>query len=142
MHTTIEQSERLIELGIDVKTADMLAEIDDRDYPSIDYNITIYRGQKKDLPLLRYDGIPIWSLSALFNLIPSEIKTIGKFGEFKYQLHIRKYKFADNVDVHQLAYGNYNDGGSWSDMISTSEEVNFIDAAFEMVCWLLENKMI
>ena len=59
------------------------------------------------------------------------------------RVRIRKYKFADGVDMHQIAYGNYKyeDGVmSWRDMINTSEEEDLFDAAFKMVCWILKNK--
>ena len=132
--TSIDQSKKLIELGIDVNTADMCyLDGDDKDY------------QVKD-GTLDYEGIPAWSLSALMNLLPSEFIEVGKYSTTTYLIHIRKYKFTDEVNLHQIAYGSYKwyeDGSnSWKDMINTGEKEDLLDAAFEMVCWLKENKKI
>ena len=61
--TTIEQSKKLIELGIDVKTADMI------------YNTLDVFHVRHDTPIDKYHT-PAWSLSALLGLIPNvEIKS-------------------------------------------------------------------
>ena len=87
--------------------------------------------------------IPAWSLAALLNLLPSEFTEKGKYSTTTYKINIRKYKFTDEVDLHQIAYGSYKwyeDGGyTWKDMINTGEKENLIDAAFQMICWLKEN---
>ena len=48
--------------------------------------------------------------------------------------------------IYQIGYGNYKlheDGScSWKDMINTGEKEELLDAAFEMIVWLLENKKI
>ncbi len=87
--------------------------------------------------------IPCWSLAALLDLLPSEFTTVGKYATTTYEIKIRKYKFVNDVDIYQIAYGNYKfyeDGNSsWKDMINTGEKEELIDAAFEMICWLKEN---
>ena len=91
-------------------------------------------------------AIPCWSLAALMNLLPSEFTEKGKYSETTYEIDIRKYALTKDVDIYQIAYGNYKfyeDGNSsWKDMINTGEKENLIDAAFEMICWLKENKKI
>ena len=88
-------------------------------------------------------AIPCWSLAALLDLLPSEFTTVGKYATTTYEIKIRKYKFANDVDIYQIAYGNYKfyeDGNSsWKDMINTGQKEELIDAAFEMICWLKEN---
>ena len=106
--TTIEQSKKLIELGIDRTTADM--------YYSFDYNIEEYDEDAQIIPKselgqhfsLFPDDIPAWSLTALLGLIPRI--------EFSIYYHSEDspYIVKDNL----------------------------INAAFEMVCWLLENKKL
>ena len=59
--TDIEQSKRLIELGIDWKSSDMYY------WCSEDLRIGGYKAQDKEL------DIPAWSLSALLELIPERI---------------------------------------------------------------------
>ncbi len=135
--TSIEQSLKIIELGIDINTADMY-------YPnrvgSNNYPLPIEC--KRGLPLLSQE-IQAWSLSALMKLLPSEFTTENKFGKHKYEIDIRKYKLTDDVDIYQIAYGNYKwyeDGShSWKDMINTGQKEELLDAAFDMICWLKEN---
>lgn len=137
--TSIEQSKKLIELGIDVYTADM--------FFAMNGTLPVVSKYIDDGFVTAVDGaIPCWSLSALMNLLPSEFTTENKFGKYKYEIKIRKYKLTDDVDIYQIAYGNYKwyeDGShSWKDMINTGQKEELLDAAFEMVCWLKENKKI
>lgn len=123
--TDINQSKKLIELGIDVNTADMY-------YPNrvgID-NYALSIEWKNGLPLLSQE-IPTWSLSALIGLMP------------------RLYEFENDPDdggcQPNLCKG-YNNN-SWhivyrSSIYITEWYEDPIDAAFEMVCWLLENKKL
>lgn len=87
-----------------------------------------------------------WSLAALMDMLPSEFTEKGKYSETTYKIHIRKYASTEDVDLYQIAYGNYRffeDGSSsWKDMINTGEKENLIDAAFQMICCLKENKLI
>ena len=92
-------------------------------------------------------AIPCWSLAALLGLIKSEIYGENVYGDtVTYKVNFRKYKFTDDIDLYQIAYGNYKwheDGSnSWKDMVNTGEKENLIDAAFEMVVWLKENNKI
>ena len=87
--------------------------------------------------------IPCWSLAALMNLLPSEFTEGGEYSETTYEIDIRKYALTDDVDIYQIAYGNYHwheDGSrSWSDMINSGEKEELIDAVFQMICWLKES---
>ncbi len=112
--TDIEQSQKLIELGIDVDTADMFwwHNTEEKRYEAslIDYAF-----------ICDWD-IPAWSLSALLELIQDDIK-------------IEKTLF-DQSDMftHSIIGDAYQ--------YRSHEHENLIDAAFEMVCWLLENNKI
>ena len=138
--TSIEQSKKLIELGINVNTADMLW--------TYDFVVSDINGLNVISNLLKPEenDIPAWSLTALMNLLPSEFTEVGKYSETIYKIDIRKYALTDDVDIYQIAYGNYHwyeDGSnSWKDMVDSGEKEELIDAAFEMVCWLKENKKL
>ena len=144
--TSIEQSKKLLSLGIDPNTADMWYSY----YGNSKYNPTVaYKGQQWFLCQIRnslHDDIPCWSLAALLNLLPSEFTEKGKYSETTYEIYIRKYALTENVDLYQIAYGNYKfyeDGNtSWKDMINTGEKENLIDAVFQMICWLKENNKL
>lgn len=135
--TSIEQSQKLIELGVDTNTADMYYQW----YSETESALHVGKGSKK----LNAD-CPAWSLNALINLLPSEFTEVGKYSTTTYKIKIRKYALTDDVDVYQIAYGSikFNADGQYSfkDMINTGEKENLIDAAFQMVVWIKENNKI
>lgn len=61
-YTTFEQSKHLLELGLKPETADLWYVVDDRDYPSIDYNIGFHKESN--------DDVPAWSVGQLLSLMP------------------------------------------------------------------------
>lgn len=87
-------------------------------------------------------NIPCWSLAALLNLLPSEFTQKGEYTTTTYKIDIRKYKFTDDVDLHQIAYGSIKidvDGQySFKDMINTGEKENLVDACVQMIINLKE----
>jgi len=152
--TTIEQSKKLIKLGVDVNIADMTY-VSMKDYGENTYHLTVGKTDvnwaKDELGNLNWNDvyekyIPAWSLTALMNLLPSEFTTENKFGKYTYKIKIRKYNLIEDVNVYQIAYGNYKiykDGSSsWRDMINTSEREELLDAVFDMITWLKENEKI
>ena len=139
--TDIEQSKKLLELGINVKTADMFWDTLFAKKPEAQVNNHHFIDEYDD-----EHRVPAWSLSVLMNFLPSEFTEKGEYSETTYRIDIRKYALTDDVNIHQIAYGNYHwhdDGShSWSDMINSGEKEDLLDAVFQMVCWLLENKKI
>ena len=134
--TTIEQSKRLIELGIDVNTADMCYireqwfEHDENEikedwskYPVVDFD-----EDEDKVPLPEPITYPCWSLAALLELMPSRINAT-------YKLNLIK------DDTTNGYYYNYTDRKERK-LRTSFVSRNSLDAAFEMVCWLLENKKI
>ena len=118
--TSIEQSKKLIELGIDVNTADMW-------YQHIGYSITDGKEKPTYFPMvirdnISDDDIPAWSSSALLGLIECDYnleKTyIDQSDYFTYSI------VCDDLDFRTYEYDDP------------------IDAAFEMVCWLKENNKL
>lgn len=110
--TNIKQSKKLIELGLDVNTADMRYSPLNPDIP------WVWVGK----PFIEKDAVPAWSLSALLSLTGScdlSKERIEEGGsDDRYWFHDDNFhKFSNEYD-------------------------NPLDAAFEMVCWLLENKKI
>jgi hypothetical protein len=114
--TSIEQSKKLIKLGIDVSTADMYRWYSGRRY---------YIESMDDDDFNEESDIPAWSLTALIGLMPERIK-IGE--ELSFCLASKKSSTGFSFD--------YNLNGS------TFVKDNPLDAAFEMVVWLKENKKI
>lgn len=119
--TDIRQSKKLIESGIDINTADTHYmyrhwEIDENTVGAqsdagIGFSSSFYHGADNGKA---YHYIPAWSLTTLLNILVEQDFTIKAIGnKFNIDIPIRHCKI-------------------WFSSL--------FDAAFEMVCWLLENK--
>ena len=139
--TDIEQSKKLIELGIDVNTADMTY-ISMKDYGENTYHLTVGKTDvnwaKDELGNLNWNDvyekyIPAWSLSALLGLMPFHIiENNNRFGFYQVK------GFNKQGETYRFGYKTNND----SFLFETSWHNDIIDAAFEMICWLKENNKI
>jgi hypothetical protein len=138
-YTDVSQSKILAEF-LPLESADMYYE------PPMGFCTEPSEAKFGDIKYAHPRSIRCWSLAALMNLLPSEFTEKGKYSETTYKIHIRKYALTDDVDVYQIAYGNYKiyeDGhSSWKDMVNTGEKEDLLDAAFQMICWLKENGKI
>lgn len=113
--TDIEQSDKLIKLGIDVNTADMYWW----------YNGQRYYAETKEHNDSQKSDVPAWSLSALLELMPTDDKRDEYYVDTE-----------THSDCYIVSYRNCWDGCIHSEY---SEE-SLLDAAFEMIVWLKENK--
>ena len=114
--TTIKQSKKLIELGLDTKTADMYL---------WEYEGSIFLGSIDDGDYRASIDTLAWSLSALLGLLP-------KRGA-KEPMVQKLYYASEPKERYVCKY-------SITDM--TGEYDNPIDACYEMICWLLKNKKL
>lgn len=129
--TSIEQSKKLLNLGLDPSTADMC-------YASISYDspgpyCEVVKAHKPDLD---FNDLPCWSLVALLELMPKDIKTNN--GIYNFSLVRRGYGAYTFSYIHSLKE-------PWElgyDYHLTTHKDSVIDAAFEMVCWLIEQGFI
>jgi len=123
--TTIEQSKHLLELGLDPKTADMeycyIDEFNSGLQVKSDINVEV--DQKLDV-MFGVTHIPAWSLSALLEVMPKK--------ETPYIQYLNEPPF--DKEEYCWECGLY-------DLIG-SPGSSPIEAAFQMVCWLLENGYI
>ena len=145
MNTSLEQSKKLIEVGIDINTADMFyADIlvnDEHKYiihPLESYGFKTFKDTKgRESAKLKF--IPAWSLSALLDLMPKVISImVSEDAAYRYEL---EWQFANDNSIRYVGsdrkclidiYSDHDDD-KWKDLI---------DTAFEMVCWLKENGKI
>jgi len=108
--TSIEQSKKLLDLGIDINTADLTV----TNYPLQDgsrFDFICCKLPNDTFPSItdgKSEKIPAWSLSALLGLMP----------KFTLEREVSNEKF--------LLYYNYNQ--TYYD--------DPVDAAFGMICWL------
>lgn len=144
-YTTIGQSKKLIELGLDPLTSDMcysftgehIEDAKDEDFSvsvglasAIRYNLFSYR--------YGYD-IPCWSLGALIELMPKVISVpVDERSAYFYDL---EWQFANDNSLRYIAT---NRDKCLIDIYSDHDirGKSFIETAFEMVCWLFENGYI
>lgn len=127
-YTDLEQSKKLIELGIDVNTADMMWDdwslIDEGWKLSVGYHPEI----EKDYGRKCY---PAWSIAALLEILPEEITDDNGY---KTYIDIRKYDLK-----YQIAYYT---SLNWSDTIATDEYENLVDACVDMIFTLKEKNLL
>lgn len=118
--TSKEQSKKLIELGIDVNTADMFWTYD---FTVNDINgINVISNKLKP----EENDIPCWSLSALLDVLP---KYIGDYSKCLY------------YDVGGY-YCGYMDDGNFMLTIEETNADNPIDACVEMILKLHEKDLL
>jgi len=108
--TTIEQSKKLLELGIDVKTADMFWDTLFAKKPEAQVNNHYFIDEYDD-----EHRVPAWSLSALFKMLP-------------YSARLER---GSSTELYCLTLPDELKSSDWY--------VEPIDAVFEMVCWLKDN---
>ena len=121
--TTIKQSKKLIELGIDVNSADMHWQYIEEDNGQLQWFYF-----PKDFSINENESIPAWSLSALIELIPNKISISDDLYYVCYKRNSAELRGPITWNGHQKT--------------KIFKADNILDAVFEMVCYLLENKLI
>ena len=131
-YTTIEQSQKLIELGVDVNSADMhyvrqktdfMGKPVDGKWSEPKYGNTNSKHANYVVQnFSSYETLPAWSLSALLALMP--VLDIDGEPVFFWLTTGLETWYAEYVTVAMF------------------DASNPIDAVYEMVCWLKENKKI
>lgn len=123
--TSIEQSKKLIELGIDVNSADMVY------HKNLEgtYNLRVVNN------ILEYD-IPAWSLSALLELMPSYLF------EFERGIDLNLYP-SINRKVWLCSYmPNVIENMKTDKFKQITHADSLVDAVFDMIVWLKENNYL
>lgn len=133
--TSIEQSKKLIELGIDINTADM-------HYSTWtilnegEYILSPNQGETIEELQEGYGNqdIPAWSLTALLELIPPYLGNFNDGIDFGFSKAINgKWYSAYYIKLDDNGLASFN---------KTVTGDTAIDAAFEMIVWLKENGKI
>ena len=136
--TTIKQSKKLLELGLDPITSDMYWGLKGSlMHPSDEYELNIGRDPAIEHNLFSYrEGytIPAWSLSALLEIMPKVDDTISicipnffkYYPKKEYERYICSYIRENLVACSIMQFSS----------------TNLIEAAYNMVIWLLENNYL
>ena len=118
--TDLTQSKKLIELGIDVKTADMY------------YFKHSLENYYSPIPLIGnysviHDQIPCWSLAALIAVLPLETETHKQIPDgYKVYYYVESYMKRMGKEIY----------------LSTERHDNLIDACYEMIIKLHEQNLL
>lgn len=111
--TSIEQSKKLIELGIEINTADMFWDTLFAKKPEAQVNNHHFIDEYDD-----EHRVPAWSLTALFKMLPCSARI----------------ERGSSTELCCVTLSNELKSSDWY--------IEPIDAAFEMIIWLKENKKI
>lgn len=131
--TTLEESEQLIKAGLSIETADMCYS------HIIRGGADSYDANPEPCSSLDYPyEMPCWSLGELMSLLPLSIQVEEGFLN-KYYLDFRISEESKSKKLYMVTYCISQ---SWDGVINTGKHETFIEACVEMVCWLLEHKLI
>ena len=135
--TSAEQSKRLVELGIDVNTADMAL-------CGTQLLTTSYVLAKKKFSNAGEIPIePAWSLSALLDLLPCSLSLYPEATEE--EVKEGKYRSSDLIASKEGYLRKRYDGDyqyRYDGIKVVGDFQNPTDAVFEIICWLKENNKI
>ena len=129
--TSIEQSQKLIELGIDIKTADMYWW-----YSEKSSGKRYYVGTMDDDDFNEKTDVPAWSFTALLDLLPPYLF------EFERGIDLNIYPNINGKGWHCSYMPNAVENMKTDKFKQITDGDNPLDAAFEMVVWLKENNKI
>lgn len=123
-YTTLEQSKKLVELGLSLDTADMFYNEEPDEYcpkgiVDTKYPMVLREGQNH---YLKEYGIPCWSLGALLEVMPKYVQ-------------INSNQTGLTIDITFVHNG----------VVTDSHHVKnntFLEAAYNIVVWLLKNNYI
>ena len=125
--TTIEQSKHLLELGLDPKTADMCWEMEKGNW--------LLNVGRKSAQVNRGFAIPAWSLTALLKVMPKD--TNETYHLFSSMMPDQLGSWVCDRSKYYMDADGYNKN-DYECFKSNSS----VTAAYEMVCWLLEQKIL
>lgn len=125
-YTTIEQSKKLLELGLSPESADMVYFYWEN-YKTKEHGIDDIPTVRGELPIDKFD-VPCWSLAALRKLLPVGIKP-DENATYLFSNHNR----IDGTWVYMYAIDDY---------VYKQFTGSDINACYDMVVWLLENNYI
>ena len=130
--TSLEQSKKLIELGIDVNTADMCWCIRKLQWGEINETIIAYPMLPNQEKSGDFKFIPAWSLSALLELLPETICFEDNENDYAIEILIEN-------GLYYLSYGNPLE----HDVINVKPQACFfVDVCVDMIVKLHEKNLL
>ena len=129
-YTSIEQSKKLVELGLNPDTADMW-------WTPLNWQLTEYYVEvKQDGINTPKNPLPCWSLGALLEVMPPYLF------EFERGIDLNIYRNLNGKGWHVSYMSNTIEGMQKDKFRQITNGETSIDAAYNIVVWLLENGYI
>lgn len=133
--TTIEQSKRLLGLGLKPETADCMYSVMTKSYNGYyipenerQYNLCVfYQEEVQTVGFSQYEHIPAWSLYRLIELCPEYINIDG-YADTTYWFKLYKI---DNKIIYDNDYDRF---------IYLNDSDNLFDTLIYCIEWLINNK--
>ena len=129
-YTSIEQSKKLIEAGLNPETADMFYDNGNETQPEIRLHSYGH--------IMNKDDIPCWSTGALIDLLPFEICIAGN-KNLKYQLRFGRAETEFWITYESLIADLK---GSFIGFNTVIDKCDMIGCIYKMVLWCLESGYI
>lgn len=137
--TTLEESKRLVELGLDPKTADCYwcKQLKDWRGKDITHNFYIVYHPYKDRNHIvcgfeTFEEHPAWSLDALLSLLPSEKDRCWQITRGGWEFLEKDGSYNKDACFISLEVENEN-------IYESKVSGSFFEAAYNMITWLLAN---
>lgn len=136
-YTSVEQSKKLVELGLDKDSADMIyiwhCSSDNPEWRFDDDMAPMNLAKKKisELDHAPEHTLPAWSVGQLISMLPDNFTENGVNLRMVYDLNIYK---------DQIAYNGYDFIHDTNECIFHTKPGKLIDVLVETVCWLIESK--
>lgn len=134
----IQQMQHLKELGLELKKSLLYWArcVDNNPRAATHYGkwILIKGNNAQTVGLMQWEFIPAYTLADIIEMLPSNIED----SLFYYRLEMGKENEPGTIDEYTVEYRT-NSGDTLYRVRKTG---NLIDAAYETLCWCLENKYI
>ena len=127
--TTVEQSDRLLGLGLKPETADMHylwagywhLSLEPWEHAVDDYPFDFHSEEEQEDWKLRHH--PAWSLHRLIEMMPSPIKCRNgyDYANLSVNTELVQYRYYDTDYMHDECYEHFNDGNVYDNIIDCIE---------------------
>lgn len=128
---SIERMRHLKELGVDTSRASMcyrrIGKYATGEVANLPWRLYLNNGNYKEYNV-EYEVVPAFTLQDILEMLPS--KTVASY------LHIGRKSFSGNIQF----YVEYSNFGGYA--VSHFRNDSLLDAAYDMLCWCLENGYI
>ncbi len=138
----VQQMQHLQELGLELKETMLYWArcVDNNPRAATHYGkwVLIKGNNAQTVGLMHWEFIPAYTLQDVLDVLPLNVEIPLHPERGKYELRIKRMVFDEGRVMYSVVYEK-EDYIDW--IVLYSDEV-LIDAAYEMLCWAIENKFV